>query len=278
MSITNRTMIEPLRIGFLGFGEAGRLLADELAEKPGVFVSAYDILFATSGVEGKVTIFDRLDAFCAHCAIIISVVTADQAVRAAEAAAPHLKPAHVFLDFNSVAPDTKRDAAALIAARGAGYVDCAVMANVFDRGIAVPILAGGPAAARMAAILNPLGMTITVVSSQIGRASATKLCRSIVIKGMEALMADFSAAADASGVFADVVASLNATFPGVDFAALAETMPGRLRQHGIRRAAEMREAGEMLDALGLDGDLSRAIAARQERGAERSVAEPIPRP
>jgi len=263
-------MTEPLRIGFLGFGEAGRTLGEEFADNPALAVSAYDILFETSGRRGKVMTFDRLDAFCANCAIIISVVTADQAIPAAEAAAAHLTAAHMVLDFNSVAPDTKRAAAAFVEARGASYVDCAVMANVPGQGIAVPILAGGPLAARVAAILNPLGMSITVVADELGRASATKLCRSIVIKGMEALMADFGAAAQAAGVFEDVVASLNATFPGLDFAALAKTMPGRLRQHGIRRAAEMREAGRMLDTLGLDGDLSRAIATRHERG----VGEP----
>ena len=127
-------------------------------------------------------------------------------------------------------------------------------------GIAVPILAGGKAARSAADLLNPLGMKIDVVSDEIGRASATKLCRSIVIKGMEALMVDFSKAAHESGVFKDVVESLDATFPALNFASLAATMRGRVEQHGKRRAAEMREAAKMLDGLGLRGGLSRAIA------------------
>ena len=256
-------------IGLLGFGEAGKILATEFARNAASSVRVYDILFqspeffterAKEAGSAGVEAIANLDAFCAGCDIVISVVTADQAAPSAEAAAKYLKGGQLFLDFNSVAPDTKRSAATFVEASGAAYVDCAVMANVPGKGLAVPILAGGKAALRAADLLNPLGMEIDVVSDEIGRASATKLCRSIVIKGMEALMVDFSAAARKCGVFEDVVQSLDATFPALDFAALAATMRGRVERHGTRRAAEMREAAKMLDGLGLGGDLSRAIA------------------
>jgi 3-hydroxyisobutyrate dehydrogenase-like beta-hydroxyacid dehydrogenase len=256
-------------IGLLGYGEAGKILAEEFARHSRAAVRAYDILFlapaffansAQAAASVGVAAVSGLDAFCSECDVIISVVTADQAVAAAEAAAKYLKGGQLFLDFNSVAPATKRAAAAFIEASGAAYVDCAVMATVPGAGLAVPILAGGKAARRAADLLNPFGMRIEVVSDEIGRASATKLCRSIVIKGMEALMVDFSKAAQQSGVFEDVVQSLDATFPTLNFAALAATMRGRVEQHGKRRAAEMREAAKMLDSLDLGGDLARAIA------------------
>ena len=266
-------------IGFLGFGEAGRILARDLAGKTDLEVRAYDILFERSEllVEAKATapsmaVFARLSDFCADCAVIISVVTADQAVAAAMAAARHLEPGQMFLDFNSVAPETKRAAARFVEASGADYVDCAVIANVPGAGLAVPILAGGKAARRAADLLNPLGARIEVVSDEIGRASATKLCRSVVIKGLEALMVEFSEAARASGVYEDVVKSLDATYPSLNFAALAKTMRGRVEQHGVRRAAEMREAAKMLDDLRVGGDLSRAIADVQQRYARRGAS------
>ena len=266
-------------VGFLGFGEAGRILGREIAGKSGPSVCAYDILFERSAhflAEAKVaapgvTTFARLGDFCQQCAVIVSVVTADQAVAAATAAAAYLKPGQMFLDFNSVAPATKRSAARAVEASGADYVDCAVMANVPGAGLAVPILAGGKTARRAADFLNPLGARIEVVSQEIGRASATKLCRSVVIKGLEALMVEFSEAARASGVFEDVVKSLDATYPSLNFAALAKTMRGRVEQHGVRRAAEMREAAKMLDDLQVGGDLSRAIADVQERVARRGA-------
>jgi 3-hydroxyisobutyrate dehydrogenase-like beta-hydroxyacid dehydrogenase len=263
-------------VGFLGFGEAGQILARELAGRNGPAVRAYDILFedagffrerATAAAAVGVNAMARLETFCNGCDAIVSVVTADQAIAAAQAAARYLEAGQIFLDFNSVAPETKRSAAAFVEASGAAYVDCAVMANVPGKGLAVPILVGGKDARRAADLLNPLGMMIDVVSEEIGRASATKLCRSIVIKGMEALMVDFSEAAGRSGVYEDVVQSLEATFPGLNFAGLARTMRGRAERHGIRRAAEMREAAKMMESLGLIGDLSRAIADVQERTA-----------
>ncbi|WP_425286843.1 DUF1932 domain-containing protein [Microvirga vignae] len=114
------------------------------------------------------------------------------------------------------------------------------MAPVSEPGIAVPILSGGERAEEVARRLNTLGMTITVVSTAIGTASAPKLCGSIVIKGMEALMVDFTLASQRAGV--------------------ATVMLSRVRQHGIRRAAEMREASRMISESGLDGSLAKAIA------------------
>ena len=102
----------------------------------------------------------------------------------------------------------------------------------------------------MSARLNKLGMKITPVSPEIGTASATKLCRSIVIKGMEALMVDFTLASEKAGVMPAVMASLKASYPGMDWENLAKVMVSRVKQHGVRRAAEMREASRMIDRVG----------------------------
>ena len=118
-------------------------------------------------------------------------------------------------------------------------------------------------------ILNALGMNVTPVTTEPGRASAMKLCRSIVIKGLEAIMVDCAAAAKQWGVEDEVFASLDASYPSIDFRQLAETMGGRVRQHGVRRAAEMREAAMMVADLGMNPGLASAIADAQERGAEK---------
>lgn len=118
-------------------------------------------------------------------------------------------------------------------------------------------------------MLNRLGMNLTPVSDIYGRASAMKLCRSIVIKGLEALMVDCAAACEAWQVKDPVFASLHATFPSIDFHALAADMRERVATHGVRRAAEMREAAEMLAAAGLHPGLAGAVAEAQQRGARR---------
>ncbi len=262
-------------IAFIGFGEVGQTFARGLLACDGVRVSAFDIL-AADGAGGAIR--ERAAALGVRLAessgmavrdagIVISAVTASQAESVAASASAFLRPGQVFLDVNSAAPATKQRAAARVGAAGAHYVEGAVMAPVLKPGLAVPILAGGPHAAETAEVLNRLGMNLTAVAAEHGVASAMKLCRSIVIKGLEALMVDCAAASEAWGVKREVFASLAESFPSIDWHALAESMRERVTTHGIRRSDEMREAGEMLASLSLDPSLANAVADAQRRGA-----------
>jgi 3-hydroxyisobutyrate dehydrogenase-like beta-hydroxyacid dehydrogenase len=271
-----------LTIAFIGFGEVGQLFTRQLAGKPDVSIAVYDILFddPAAGAElrrraaeyGARAAVSAADA-CRGSRMVISAVTADAALAAARQAAPFLDRSQVYVDLNSVSPTTKRLVANDIHRHGAGFVEFAVMAPVGGPGVAVPILAGGRPAEEVAGLLNPLGMAITPVSPEIGVASATKLCRSIVIKGMEALMVDLNLAAGKAGVLPAVLASLTASYPGMDWAQVARVMPTRVKQHGLRRAAEMREVSRMMSEFGLDGFLAEAIAERHERFAEQKAGE-----
>jgi 3-hydroxyisobutyrate dehydrogenase-like beta-hydroxyacid dehydrogenase len=147
------------------------------------------------------------------------------------------------------------------------------MAPVAGTGIATGILAGGSRAAELADRLNPLGLVIDAVSDRIGVASATKLCRSIVIKGMEALMVDLMLVTGKTGVLPGVLASLSKSYPGMDWAKVLEVMPARVERHGVRRAAEMREVARMLEENGLSGALAHAIAERHETYAQSKKTE-----
>lgn len=271
MSEDNRT-----RIGFIGFGEVGQRFSGDLLRTGSVSITTYDLVF-----DNPITRLERLakaeamgvravasPALAAAGAdILISAVTASAAETVARQAAAYLKPGQVFLDINSAAPTTKKRAAHHVEAVGASYVEGAVMAAVAKPGIQVSILAGGRAAAATAGKLNALGMNLTAVSIEHGRASAMKLCRSIMIKGIEALIVECAAASKAWDVEKEVFDSLTGTFPSIDWPAQAEYMAERVATHGIRRASEMREAAEMLADLGRNADLARAVADAQQRGA-----------
>lgn len=272
-------MRNSVNITIIGFGEVGQTFAREFLARGDVRVAAYDIKFASPEQAGPlleaakamgVAAADSHAGACANAEIVISSVTADAALDVAQQAAGYLRKDQIFFDINSASPGTKTRAAALINACGARYVEGAVMAPVPGPGIRVPILAGGPAAASVAETLNALGMNVDAVTTEPGRASAMKLCRSIMIKGIEALIVDCARASKAWDVQGEVFASLDASFPGLNFAELAGYMAQRINQHGIRRAAEMREAAMMLDDLGMDGSLSRAVADAQQRGANKA--------
>ena len=264
-------------IAFIGFGEVGQTFSRGLLANDGVAIRAYDLLFgseagtrleAAAQELGVARAASAQDA-CAGAAFVISAVTADRAEAVASEAATWLKPGQIFVDVNSAAPSTKQRAAAAVTASGADYLEAAVMAPVLKPGLKVAILSGGPKAQAVSEALNGLGMNLTPVSEVYGRASAMKLCRSIVIKGLEALMVDCAAACEAWDVKDPVFASLSATFPSIDFHTLAADMRERVATHGIRRSAEMREAAEMLAAAGLDPELASAVANAQQRGARR---------
>lgn len=271
MSATNR-----LRIAFIGFGEVGQTFSKGLLASGKVEIAAWDLKFRDASGERNLAAAAALGVRTARsapeatkdAAIVISAVTASEAENVAREAAAFITGGQMFVDVNSAAPTTKIRAAEFIRAAGGRYVEAAVMAPVLTPGIRVPILAGGPEAEDATRILNDLGMNLTAVASQYGRASAMKLSRSIIIKGLEALMVDCTASCEAWGVKDEVFASLAATFPSIDWHALSDNMLERVATHGVRRSAEMAEAGEMVDALGINPALVLAVADAQLRGAK----------
>jgi 3-hydroxyisobutyrate dehydrogenase-like beta-hydroxyacid dehydrogenase len=266
------------KLAFIGYGEVGQLFSRQLRERAGVTIAAYDIkleqaelaapLIEAARANG-VVLASSAAAAAAGADIIISAVTADAAEQVAREAAAYLKPGQVLFDINSASPSTKARAARALADKGLDYVEGAVMAPVVEPGIKVSILTGGARAAGLSETLNALGMNLRCVSDQIGRASATKLCRSIMIKGIEALIIDSANACAKWGVADDVFASLNASFQQADWAELAATMDSRVGKHGARRAAEMREAAAMLADMGRDPGLALAVADSHARRALR---------
>jgi 3-hydroxyisobutyrate dehydrogenase-like beta-hydroxyacid dehydrogenase len=265
-----------LRIGFIGFGEVGQTFSRGLLGSGKVEIAAWDVKFRDASGAGNLAAAATLGVRAAtsaaeaarDAAILFSAVTASEAENVAREAAGYLRPGQMFVDVNSAAPTTKIRAAEAVGGAGGDYIEAAVMAPVLAPGIRVPILSGGPKAAEASALLNDLGMNLTAVSESYGRASAMKLCRSIIIKGLEALMVDCTAASEAWGVKGEVFASLAASYPSIDWHAMSENMLERVATHGVRRSAEMAEAADMVDALGLHPGLALAVADAQLRGAK----------
>ena len=190
--------LPPPRVALIGFGEAG----ESFVRSPGWRgeARAWDILperRAAMAASGVATADDATTAL-GDRAFVLSLVTADAALDAARTYAPLLPEGALWCDMNSVAPGTKREAARAIEAAGGRYVDVAIMAPV-DKGLAVPLLISGPHALAAQPLLEALGFTDTrVVGDEVGRASAIKMIRSVMVKGLEALSWECAAAADAA--------------------------------------------------------------------------------
>ena len=241
-----------LRIGLVGYGEVGRVFTAGLKSAV-AWTGAWDLKFADPAVRDEplahartagVVVCDSSASLCAQATLVISAVTASNTLAVAEAVAPHIRPGSVFLDLNSASPGTKQRAAALIDAAGAHYVEAGVMTSVPPYGIRVPMLLGGSHATRLQPVLTGLGMDCTVASERLGIASATKMCRSVMIKGLEALVLESYTTARHYGVEDAMIATLQETFPSIDWTTQGAYFFSRVAQHGKRRAEEMARGGQ----------------------------------
>ena len=264
-------------VGFIGFGEAGSTSAGGLRGSGIDRLVAFDINAHTPGLgpeiqarasESRTTLVGSSEELARACDILLSTVTSSSALDAARQTAPFLQPRHIYIDLNSVSPASKRQIAQVIDASGARFVEAAVMAPVLPYGLRVPMLLGGEAAQVFADTMTPFGMRLEVLpSAAIGSAAAVKMCRSIVVKGLEALMVECVLAATEFDADDLVFASLNESLPGIDWKKLADYMTSRVVVHGERRAREMEEVAETLRAIGIDPIMAEATARRQDWAA-----------
>jgi len=261
-----------LRIGFAGFGEAGYHLAKGLQQAGIEQVAAFDIqvtdLIRERAGETQTALVASNAALAAASDIVFSTVTADQAGAAAAETAPHLTARHLYADLNSVSPRLKQAIARTIESSGARFVEVSVMSAIPQHGHKVPMLTGGAAAREFAERLTPYGMRIEVGAAQVGSAAATKMCRSVMIKGIEALLTECVLGATRYGADERVFSSLGESLPGIDWAQLATYMVGRVALHGERRAREMEEVAETLRSAGVEPIMAEATVRRMDWSAE----------
>ena len=258
-------------VGLVGYGEVGRILAEDLRRQD-VKVLAFDVKLRSDEASGPLRDHAshhgvRLTAshveLAAQSDLIVSAVTASQAVPVAEACAATVKRGAYFLDFNSASPGAKQRAAGMIDAAGGRYVEGAVMTSVPPYRIKVPLLLGGGDAAALAPKLVELGFAAKVASDKLGVASAVKMCRSVMIKGLEAMVIESFTTARAYGVEDAVLASLKETFPGIDWEKQGAYFFQRVIEHGRRRSEEVREVAETVREAGLTPWSSQGTAERQ---------------
>lgn len=262
-----------LRVCLIGFGEVGQILAADLAD--GAELSAWDILFDRPDSIPSLAIkkynigagASAKDA-AADADIVLSAVTAASDLDAAKSAAEGLKPGAFFVDFNSASPGMKQRAASIVDGAGGRYVEAAVMSPFPPRRLATAMLLGGPHAREFLGQAHTLGFTgARFYADSVGPASATKMCRSVMIKGIEALLTESMLTARHYGVEAEVLGSLSDLLPVGDWEKLARYMISRSLEHGVRRAEEMREVAATVREAGLEPLMSSATAERQDWAA-----------
>jgi 3-hydroxyisobutyrate dehydrogenase-like beta-hydroxyacid dehydrogenase len=264
-------------ICLLGFGEVGQTLVEDL---PSYHLTAWDVLFADPASKPSkalsshgVPLAQSAAEAVAEADLIVSAVTAAQDVTAATTVAGALRKGAFFLDFNSASPEAKKQSAVIVNGAGGRYVEAAVMAPIGPKRIATPMLLGGPHAEAFLPLGQEAGFAgMSFFSPDYGKASAAKMCRSVMVKGIEALLTESLISARHYGVEQTVLESLSDLFPVGDWPKLARYMISRALEHGTRRAEEMREVAQTVADAGLTPLLSSATAERQDWAAARKSA------
>lgn len=260
-------------VGIVGFGEAGSAIAGGLARE-GVSVVATDARLASDEGEGLralaaelgVELVDDVRDVSSRCRTILSLVTSSAAVPVAEALAPHVGRDHLVVDANSTSPARVAEVANRLADSGALVCDVAVMSAVPPHGHRVPMLASGPGAHRFAAL--DAGFCVEVVDGEVGAASAIKMLRSSVIKGVEALLLEFGLAARHFGATGAVLRSITGTLPSEDWEELGRYLLIRTATHGERRGHELEQVAELFRSVGVEPLIADAGARRLLRAAK----------
>ena len=269
-------------IGLIGYGEVGKTFSAGLKDKPGVAAMAvWDLKLANQATQAAelehaatagVTAQRSVQALCEASELLISAVTASSTLAVAQEAAQFIRPGTIFLDLNSASPGTKQQCAALIDAAGAHYVEAGVMTSVPPYGIKVPMLLGGAKAAELVSLLVSWGMDAKAVSDRLGVVSAIKMCRSVMIKGLEALVIESYTTARAYGVEDQLLPTLQETFPSIDWNGQGAYFFSRVVQHGQRRAEEMRESANTVREAGFEPLMTAAIASKHQWLADQARA------
>ena len=260
------------RIALVGYGEVGRIFAAALAAKQPGNVAAYDAKVDDVAWAAKARAQAAADgvrlandiASAVHDAdLVISAVTAASSGDASAAIATVIRKGAFVLDVNSAAPSSKAQCAAKVAKAAGRYVEAAVLNAVPPQGLRTPMLLGGPDAQAILPLLESLGFDAQVGSDRLGVVSALKLCRSVVMKGMEALLVESMLAARHYGVEDEVLASLQGSYPGIEWDKQATYAWSRVVEHGRRRAEEMREAAVNVRDAGIEPRMASATAEVQ---------------
>ena len=223
--------------------------------------------------ETETRLVDSNQELAQSCDIMLSAVTANQAKNAAEQNAPYLTADHIYADLNSVSPGLKQSIARVIEASGARFAEIAMMAPVPPYGHKVPMLAGGNGAPEFVERLAPFGISAEIVSREVGTASATKMFRSIIVKGLEALLTECVLGASHYDADERVFASLAESFPGIKWKELADYMVGRVVVHGERRAREMEEVAATLREIDIEPIMAEAIVRRMDWSVEAGLKQ-----
>lgn len=257
-------------IVIFGLGEAGSLFAADLAIL-GVRVNAYDP--ADVGTPDNIRRHEAPVDAVAGAEVVLALTGGADAETALTQALDDIPKTALYADLSTNSQGTKKTLAAIAGDAQLQFVDVALLTTVPGRGLKTPAVAAGDGATRYVEIFNGLGVPVERVSDDPGDAALRKLLRSIVVKGLAAIVIEAMRAGERAGCRDWLWENLARQITDADEAFLARLLGGT-EKHAIRRLHEMEACVSLLDELGVDPILTRATVENLRRVPEEGVPEP----
>ena len=276
------------RIGFLGFGEAASHIAAGFRAQGLDGILAYDVTLKAEGERRRI-LEDRLAAtnvtpvgsveeLLEKARVIFLIIPAKFAKDAALEALPFMTEKHLFCDLTTNRPAVKEELGQAFEAKGVLYVDASVMGAVPLYRHQTPTLVCGNGAARMVELMTPVGMALTNVGPEPGKAVKMKLTRSVFVKGVEALTMEMLMTARRLGIDKEIVAGVEASFQNLGFTKFCGQLVTSGVEHAERRSLEAKECQELEDELGLNSIMIEATYRKLQWAASLGYAKMEPMP
>jgi 3-hydroxyisobutyrate dehydrogenase-like beta-hydroxyacid dehydrogenase len=218
-----------------------------------------------------------LSDLCRACSVIVSVCPPDAAEEVAEEVRSR-RFSGLFLDANAISPQRAVRIGERLAAAGISFVDGGIIGGpAWEPGSTRLYLSGGDAGT--AADCFAAGPLATIVmGTEIGQASALKMCYAAWTKGSTALLCAVLAAAAELGVSEELAHRWEQDWPG--FGAQAANRARQATAKAWRFAGEMDEIAATFAAAGLPGgfyvaaaELYRRLAGFRDASATPSLEE-----
>ena len=277
-----------MNIGFLGFGEAASNIAAGFAQQGSATLYGYDVTLNSQGSRREI-LEERLrstgtqpvgsvEQLLENAEIIFLIIPAKFARDAALSALPYMTERHLFCDLTTNRPAVKEELGAAFAAKNVLYVDASVMGAVPIYRHRTPTMISGNGAVRMKALMSPLGMELTNVGPEAGKAVRIKLTRSVFVKGVEALTLEMLMTARRLGIEKEIVAGVEASFQKLGFTGFCGQLVTSGVEHAGRRSLEAKECQELEEELGLDATMMEATFRKLTWYADKGYAQMDPLP
>ncbi|MPM46462.1 hypothetical protein SDC9_93162 [bioreactor metagenome] len=255
------------KIGFIGFGEAAYNIVKGLKGEGASDITAFDkfwniepqaSMIKKRAEDAGIVLSTSFGEMIEESDFIFSAVSANLAIPLAHESAPYLKKGKYYIDMNAASPMTKETVCEIVLKTNACFVDAAVMGPIPTYKHKVPISVCGNGAKVFMEVFSKYGMDLTYMGEIAGSSSASKMFRSIFMKGFVVLLLETIIAAHTYKVEDDVLLSIQKTLEEGTFHEMINNLLTRGVIHSQRREHEMDEVITTLKGLGVDHIMSEA--------------------